>query len=152
MQNKLLAPIPGMSLTTEPGNRPWEQPPRFTEVGEVVDFYSDKLTAVEAMDEVATLLEEGMPILNIANVLIKNGLMNGVHSVDTGFLATPVVVELIKSIAAIYDIGYVESMDDVQEMTEMPTKMVKEVVEEARTKMKEVVKEPTSRGLMSKGK
>ena len=141
-----------MSLTTEPGNRPWEQPPKFTEVGEVIDFYSDKITTAEVMDNIATLLEEGMPALNIANVLIKNGLMSGVHSVDTGFLATPVVVELIKSIAAIYDIGYVESMDDVQEMTEMPTKMVKEVVEEARTKMKEVVKEPTSRGLMSKGK
>jgi hypothetical protein len=141
-----------MSLTTEPGNRPWEQPPKFTEVGEVIDFYSDKITTAEVMDNIATLLEEGMPALNIANVLIKNGLMIGVHSVDTGFLATPVVVELIKSIAAIYDIGYVESMDDVQEMTEMPTKMVKEVVEEARTKMKEVVKEPTSRGLMSKGK
>ena len=152
MQNKLLAPIPGMSLTTEPGNRPWEQPPRFTEVGEVVDFYSDKLTAVEAMDEVATLLEEGMPILNIANVLVKNGLMNGVHSIDTGFLVTPVIVELIKSIATIYDVGYIETSDDMQEMSELPDKLVKEVLAEAKTKMKEVVKEPTSRGLMSKGK
>jgi hypothetical protein len=141
-----------MSLTTEPGNRPWEQPPRFTEVGEVVDFYSDKLTAVEAMDEVATLLEEGMPILNIANVLVKNGLMNGVHSIDTGFLVTPVIVELIKSIATIYDVGYIETSDDMQEMSELPDKLVKEVLAEAKTKMKEVVKEPTSRGLMSKGK
>jgi len=141
-----------MSLTTEPGNRPWEQPPRFTEINEVVDFYSDKLTTAAAMDEVATMLEEGMPILNIANVLVKNGLMNGVHSVDTGFLVTPVIVELIKSIATIYDVGYVETSDDMQEMSELPDKLVKEVLAEAKTKMKEVVKEPTSRGLMSKGK
>ena len=36
------APTPGQSLTTEPGGRPWETPPRQTEAFEVLGFYADK--------------------------------------------------------------------------------------------------------------
>ena len=35
----LEAPIPGMSLTTEPGSVPWEQPPQLVTIQQVADFY-----------------------------------------------------------------------------------------------------------------
>ena len=41
--NLLQGPIPGMSLITEPGNRPWENPAMLTTVGETIDFYTEKL-------------------------------------------------------------------------------------------------------------
>ena len=31
------APIPGQSLTSEPGNYPWEQPPQLNTVDEAVE-------------------------------------------------------------------------------------------------------------------
>ena len=37
------APIAGQSLTTEPGNRPWENPPQYTTVEEALEYYIHKL-------------------------------------------------------------------------------------------------------------
>ncbi len=152
--NKLLAPIPGMSLTKEPGNRPWEQPARLNTVAEVVDFYSDFLTTIEAMNAVVGLLQEEVPIITIANALTKANMMKGEHSVDTGMLVIPVVVELIKSIATIYDVGYVLTPEDGNNMTKISPEAAREVIKEATTKMKEVVKEEPEAigGLMSRGK
>ena len=36
--NRFDAPIPGQSLTDEPGNYPWEHPPQFASVEEATDF------------------------------------------------------------------------------------------------------------------
>ena len=34
--SSLNAPIPGMSLTTEPGNRPWENPPQIVTIDDAL--------------------------------------------------------------------------------------------------------------------
>ena len=41
------APIPGMSLTTEPKGRPWENPPQYDDVDDVV---SQDITPAQAFD------------------------------------------------------------------------------------------------------
>ncbi len=46
-----------------------------------------------------SLLEKGIPILTIVNTMVKTSIMNGYHTVDTGFLVTPIIVEIIKTIA-----------------------------------------------------
>jgi hypothetical protein len=152
--NKLLASVPGMSLTTEPGNRPWEQPPRLNTVTEVVDFYSDSLTSIKSMNAIVGLLKEEVPITTIANSLIKANMMKGEHSIDTGMLVMPVIVELIKSVASIYDVGYITTPEDSKKMTKLSPEAAREVIEEASTKMKEVAKEEpeVAGGLMSRGK
>ena len=40
---KFDAPIPGMSLTTEVGNRPWQQPPRFTKTKDIAEYLDEKV-------------------------------------------------------------------------------------------------------------
>jgi len=152
--NKLLASVPGMSLTTEPGNRPWEKPARLNTVAEVVDFYSDSLTSIKSMNAIVGLLKEEVPITTIANSLIKANMMKGEHSIDTGMLVMPVIVELIKSVASIYDVGYITTPEDSKKMTKLSPEAAREVIEEASTKMKEVAKEEpeVAGGLMSRGK
>ena len=152
--NKLLASVPGMSLTTEPGNRPWEKPSRLNTVAEVVDFYSDSLTSIKSMNAIVGLLKEEVPITTIANSLIKANMMKGEHSIDTGMLVMPVIVELIKSVASIYDVGYITTPEDSKKMTKLSPEAAREVIEEASTKMKEVAKEEpeVAGGLMSRGK
>ena len=39
----LQGPIPGMSLTQEPGNMPWENPPEFSDIYDVMQFYLDRI-------------------------------------------------------------------------------------------------------------
>ena len=35
----LAGPIPGSSLTGTPGNTPWENPPQYAAVEDVIEFY-----------------------------------------------------------------------------------------------------------------
>ena len=91
------APIPGQSLTGEPGNFPWEKPPQYVTIDDVASFYSEKLDNPEAINELMSLLERGTPILTIVNTMVKGSLMKGYHTIDTGFLVTPIIVEIIKT-------------------------------------------------------
>jgi len=150
MANDLpLHPIPGQSLTNEPGNVPWEQPPQLTTTPEIVDYYSEKLTSVESIESILTLLKKDTPIMSIVRVLTKHSLMNGVHSVDSGFIVTPVIVELIKTIAEINDVGYVVDVGDMEKMKKVPASLIKKVVGEAEQKIEDVKSQ--KRGLMAKG-
>ena len=53
----LNAPIPGMSLTQEPGNMPWENPPELTTIGEVMDFILEKTFTVEVENLILELIK-----------------------------------------------------------------------------------------------
>ena len=95
----LNAPIPGMSLTTEPGNRPWEQPPMLVTIEDALEFYVRKiLNATENHDEVLTMLESQVPVANVAAILQKMSVMKGYHTIDVGILVTPAIEEMIMAI------------------------------------------------------
>jgi hypothetical protein len=102
----LNAPIPGQSLTNEPGNTPWEQPPQMVDLPEVVQYYTERLTDAEGVDAVVNLLENDVPCVEVAKTLMRFSVMKGVHTVDAGMIALPVIVELVKSIGDLNDIDY----------------------------------------------
>jgi hypothetical protein len=154
----LNAPVPGMSLTTEPGNRPWEQPPQLTKLSEVVDYYTERLTEPELVDALMDAISKDAPIYETVMGLVNYSVMNGVHSVDTGMMVSVVVVEMIKALAELNGIGYVLTTDDKEKMTKIDSKIARDAIREvtqAATQQpptKEEVPEPvTSRGLMAKG-
>jgi len=102
----LNGPIPGQSLTTEPGNRPWEKPPRITGVQEAIDFYVDKLTEPKTTAMIMDKVEEGMPLILMADTFQTLSVAKGIHSLDTGVIVTPVIVELLKAMAEDMDVEY----------------------------------------------
>ena len=67
--SSLNAPIPGMSLTTEPGNRPWENPPQLNTVEEAIEYYTDKLTEPEKIDYLLEALSLEVSVEAIADAL-----------------------------------------------------------------------------------
>tara|TARA_R110000803_G_scaffold183569_1_gene245917 strand:- start:5275 stop:5766 length:492 start_codon:yes stop_codon:yes gene_type:complete len=100
------APIPGQSLTGELGSKPWEQPPRMSTVDEVVDKYLPMFSDEDLVIDFVNQMEAGIPITTIVSVLTKSGVMAGAHSIDTGLLASPVLVEMLISVAEASDIEY----------------------------------------------
>lgn len=102
----LNGPIPGQSLTTEPGNRPWEKPPRIAGVDEAINFYVDKLTDPKASAMIMDKVEEGMPLTLMADTFQTMSVAKGIHTIDVGILVTPVIVELIKAMAEDMDVEY----------------------------------------------
>ena len=151
----MLAPVPGMSLTTEPGSRPWEQPPQLNKLSEVVEYYSDKMTDPQIIDSILGALKNDVPVYELATSLTKYETMNGIHSVDTGILATPVIVELMTTLADLNDVGYVITKEDKQQMSKIDEKIVKKAIKEVSTAEKERLSEepaaPEPKGLMAKG-
>lgn len=99
--NPLLdGPIPGQSLTSEPGNRPWENPPKMNTVEETIEFYMNRLSNPEMMNRMLDILEEtDLPVTVLVEVLTMGGVMQGLHSVDLSVLVAPVLIEFIKGAA-----------------------------------------------------
>lgn len=110
------APIPGMSLTSEPGNRPWENPPMLVTVEDALEFYISKIIAdSNSHDSVLQMLELRLPVENIANLLNKMSVMEGYHSIDVGILVLPAIEEMIMAVADMHGVKYAESMDQIME-------------------------------------
>ena len=91
-------PVPGQSLTDEPGNYPWEHPPRQTDPEVVLENIWRSITTPEAVEEMIYLLESGMPVEGIARTIVFAGFMEGEFSPDLGFTLAEAIMEMIAAI------------------------------------------------------
>jgi len=146
------APIPGQSLTVEPGSVPWEQPPQYVTIDDVASFYSDKLDNPEAIFQLMSLLEDGIPILTVVNTMVKSSIMKGYHTVDTGFLVTPIIVEIIKTLADLNDVPYTVTAEDAAKENTVNPEIIRQLIKEAKNKVEKSPEAIVERkGLMAKG-
>ena len=102
--NRFDAPIPGQSLTDEPGNAPWEHPPQFATVEEATDFIYDNLMKEENMARLFTLLRMGIPIEALVKVITFAGFIEGKYTVDVAKLLEPIVAMMIAGEAKLAEI------------------------------------------------
>jgi hypothetical protein len=148
----LTAPIPGESLTSEPGSFPWEQPPQYVTIDEVAAFYSKSMNNSEAIHELMRLLERNIPVDSICNAMVKMGLMKGYHTVDTGFLVTPIIAEIIITLAELNDVPYHMTAEDVGKQDRVSPIIIRELIDEAKKKTEANPEAKIERkGLMAKG-
>lgn len=79
----LSAPIPGESLTSDPEMpRDYEKPPQFTEVEKAVDDLFMRITEEDTIDQFLDLMRDGMPVENIAQVVLFEGFRQGMYNPD----------------------------------------------------------------------
>tara|TARA_R110000796_G_scaffold231422_1_gene349314 strand:- start:237 stop:743 length:507 start_codon:yes stop_codon:yes gene_type:complete len=158
-------PIPGMSLTADLGGRPWQQPAQYTTVDEAIQYYMDRMTTEEFMDEIVTVLELGVPITSIANTIQLASIMEGLHSVDVGVLVTPVLIEMLMFIGDSAGVEYDAGLDDPDKDVVSKSKMAKvmskfsddinAIEEDEKVEVETVAEpteEPTSTGIMGRRK
>ena len=144
-------PVPGMSLTGEPGNYPWEQPPKYVELADVVDYYTDRLTSDEVVDGIADVLSRDATVTDLANTFMKAAVMQGIHSVDVGIVAFPIIAEIIKTIGDISGVGYKTTPKDLEKPKAASEKMIKEIIAEVKSSVKNKEESPQPKGLMARG-
>jgi len=116
--NMFDGPIPGESLTREPGNAPWEQPPHFAKVDEALTWYMDKFEDDETFEEMLWILDNDMPIELFLDTLLLSGEMNGLHTSDVSLLIAPVLHEHIKAVADAAGVKYREFQGKTKEEKE----------------------------------
>ena len=106
LEPELDAPIPGMSVTHELGNRPWQTPPEMVTVEDAIDYYIPRIGNPKSISQVLALLESGAPLTNIAETMTLVGTMEGKHTVDTGMLVMPILIEMMMLIGDSAKIKY----------------------------------------------
>jgi hypothetical protein len=82
-------PVPGQSLTDEPGRWAFEKPPQIVDVDEAVAYVVDKVeTSNGGKEELQKQMMAGMPIESIVNTIAFTGFTDGQWNPD--------VAEMIK--------------------------------------------------------
>ena len=105
-------PIPGQSLTTEPGSVPWERPSVHSDPLDALEMYMEQLSDETVVDDVMDMVDIGIPIRVVAGVMLSKGVMDGMHTVDTKVLLMPILTAQIKSLADVIGLDYKLTMDD----------------------------------------
>ena len=85
-------PIPGQSLTDEPGNYPWEHPPQYTDLREARDRIFEGMTQEENIKQLITMLASDVPAEAIVRTVLFAGFTEGKWTVDMAALLAPVVL------------------------------------------------------------
>jgi hypothetical protein len=93
------APIPGQSLTREPGSYPFERPPQFTDPEDAFTALLKALTQERAAIQLMNMLEIGVPVKAIVQTILQGGFMEGKWSVDVALLLSQPLTALILRMA-----------------------------------------------------
>ena len=100
------APIPGQALVGELGSKPWERPPKYSSVEDALSFYIERLSKASLLGPLLDEVEKGIPISTIVDAIQISAVMEGIHTLDVGLLAAPVLVEFIAVQAEEADIKF----------------------------------------------
>ena len=156
-------PVPGMSLTAELGNRPWQQPPQYSTVEEALQWYIPRLTNPEMLDQLLDVMESGIPLTTIADAMQTGGVMEGKHSLDVGILILPVLIETMAYLAEEAGIKYDEGSNVETDPDIVPDSTIALVKRKVKEQMGEPIEKeepvmeqqqeetPPQGGLMSRG-
>lgn len=104
--------IPGQSLTAEPKNAPYENPPQYSTPEDALEFHLDRLTQKDKMDAIVDALELGLDVVTLTEGILRGAVLDGRHSVDISLLISPIIHEFIKTTADKSGIEYDEGFPD----------------------------------------
>ena len=137
-------PIPGQSLTDEPGNYPWEHAPQFTDVDEVIGDLYDSLTKPNIARQLIAMLDAGVHVEAIVRVITFGGFMEGKFNPDVGFTIIEPLMNLVSAIGiragvsnlklSLEDLSsddFIKDMADLKAASEEVKTIAKEITQDA---------------------
>jgi len=152
------APIPGMSLTTEPKARAWEKPSKYADPEDALKFYINQINSPDMLNRMADILETKFPATALTDSLILSGVMEGVHSIDVGIVISPALYIFIKEMGRMMEVDVVTGLEetDVPDQGMLRMAMEQEVEQEDGQEQEELAQvvdeamEDIHGGIMSK--
>ncbi len=100
MKNMFDAPIPGESLTSDPENpAPYETAPEYTDVKSFIDDMFMNLTSEDNLDGILDPLRKGIPVEDVAQVILFTAFSQGKITTDLQLLAIEPTIYLLIGIA-----------------------------------------------------
>jgi len=104
--------IPGQSLTAEPKNAPYENPPELVTDEAAIEWHLDRLSSEDKLGALLDAMELGIDVVTLTEGLLRGAVMDGRHSVDISLVIAPVIHEFIKTTAEEVGIDYEEGFPD----------------------------------------
>ena len=152
------APIPGMSLTTEPKARAWEKPAKYADPEDALKFYINQINSPDMLNRMADILETKYPASALTDSLILGGVMEGLHSIDVGIIISPALYIFIKEMGRMMEVDVVTGLEqsDVPDAGMLHMAMKQEVEQEDSQEQEELAQvvaeamEDIHGGIMSK--
>lgn len=108
-----LGPIPGQSLTEEPGGPAWERPPQHAKLEDALMAYVEKFDEPEVQEVMLTMLDNKVPLDLLVNFVVRGSTLKGVHTVEAGMLLKPMIHEYMSLLASEAGIEVVETAADL---------------------------------------
>ena len=147
--NPFDTPVPGQSLTDEPGNYPWEHPPQYVTTDGAADHLWNRMSEPEFAEQIIAMLDAGVPVEAIGRTVLFGGFLKGKFSPDVAFIIAEPVMKMIATIGVIAGIKDIKmSMDDITNKKEIRSAVRLNV--EAEKVAKNIQEEVKQKGLMSK--
>jgi hypothetical protein len=155
--NPFDGPIPGQSLTDEPGSKNWEKPAKFNRPQEALDFIWDKITEEKQAIKLLALLEAGLPAQGIAETILFAGFTEGLWTPDVMLLIGKPVLTMVAAMGTRAGIKVKIGTNDKDELIDFLRDLKKG--SKAKDEEKPLIPElprpeeaaPPSGGLMSRG-
>ena len=107
--------IPGQSLTAEPKNAPYENPPEYTTAEDAVEWHLDRLTTNDKVEALVDAMELGLDVVTLTEGILRGAVLEGRHTIDISLIIAPVIHEFIKTTADKVGIDYDEGFPDDSE-------------------------------------
>lgn len=148
---ELNGPIPGANFTTDERNYPWHRPPDITDTDDAIDYIAEKMTGDNVGFRYMTMIEMGISIAAVTDMLITLGIADGKWTPDFAILIAGPTARLLEIMAKSYGITeYEMGLDNnAPEPTAAFAKALAEQDELEAEAMEENAPEDTEGGLMT---
>jgi hypothetical protein len=131
----VIKPVPpGISWTDDPRSTPWSTPPKMVNVSGIAQTYVDKLSSPDTINSTVELIESEIPLAALANALMLNGVSQGAHTIDAGILVTPVIIEMLVTLAEMHGVDYVIFPED-EDAGDIPNRVIKNALSKIKEPM-----------------
>lgn len=121
---------PGISFTDAPRTTPWNTPPELVKVSDVAQRYIDALSSPEMLNSTLDVIESEIPLAALANAMMLTGVASNGHTIDAGILVTPVIIEMLVTLAELHGIEYTIFPKD-PDADNVPVRVIKSAMKKA---------------------
>lgn len=115
-KHSLDGPIPGENYTSDTRNYPWHRPPEFTEPDEAIEYISNIMLEEKGAVAILSMLELGITVLQITEMIIMKGMGAGKWTMDLGLLIAGPISHIIILMAKAYEVEYDMGFSDMPVM------------------------------------
>jgi len=109
------APIPGQSLTREPGNAPYEQPPEIVNAEQALMGHINYFNDADVMEKVIAAIDFGFDVETFVEGYLRSAVLEGIHTVDVSLAVKKPLMEFIAKILDVVGIPYAMVEQDLSE-------------------------------------